>query len=447
MRTLLLLIPIVLLASEGLSNPLTNQPASSVLGQPDFDSAAAANPPNAQSQLSPTDVVIDPATGKVFVSDRGNHRVLRYSSVAAYQTHSPAEFVFGQTDFDLNDYADPPTAGSFYDPAGMLIDGQGRLWVADYGNNRIVRYDNAATLTINGSPANAVFGQSDFVSNDEPGTSTAHSHFYGPWDVDLDQEGNLYVADYENSRILRFDNANALVSGAPLSANAVLGQPDLMSFNFGLSSSALNYPYSLAIDVTGRLWVADSGNHRVLRFDDAANKMTGDPADGVLGQPDFDTSNQSLGASGMRGPSGVKCGAGGMVWVSDARNSRVLGFLNGASKVDGGSADIVLGQPDFDTDNDAAASSQSMLFPEGIALTPQQSLLVADSGANRVLYFQSPNVAPEIDPNAALKAALEKKIKKLKKQLKGAKRKQQRAKAKRLKGKLKKLQKRLRALS
>ena len=429
--------------------------ASSVLGRPDFTSTETAYQTTAQTLQRPENVLVDPASGKVFVADRNHSRVLRYTSLAAYQTHSAAEFVFGQPDFVSSSQSggkgNPVTRNGLNFPTGMSIDDRGRLWVADSSNHRVLRYDNAASLTMNGPHADAVFGQSDFVSNDDPGSASAHSDFQEVEGVALDQEGNLYVSDYDLNRVLRFDNANSLISGAALSASAVLGQPDLMSFDGGTSSTALSGPWGIWVDSGGRLWVADSLNHRVLRYDDAANKNTGDPADGVLGQQNFDTANSGLGASVMNNPRAVAVGPDGTLWVSDNNNSRVLGFFNGATKPHGGDADRVIGQPVLDIDTDYLASARDIPDPHGIAIAANGALLIVDRESDRILRFgDAPAInadAPVTNANAAQKAALQKKIKKLKKQLKGARRKKQVARSKRLKGKLKKLQKRLRALS
>ncbi len=55
------------------------------------------------------------------------------------------------------------------------------------------------------------------------------------------------------------------------------------------SQNAMGYPTGMFIDRDNRLWVADKFNHRVLRFDNAAEKENGGPANGVLGQELFTT--------------------------------------------------------------------------------------------------------------------------------------------------------------
>src|ERR1700712_838385 len=73
------------------------QPASLVLGQSDFITNTAAT---TQSGMNiPSGVAIDPTSGKVFVADNKNNRVLRFASIATLVNGAPAESVFGQPDF------------------------------------------------------------------------------------------------------------------------------------------------------------------------------------------------------------------------------------------------------------------------------------------------------------------------------------------------------------
>jgi sugar lactone lactonase YvrE len=151
------------------------------------------------------------------------------------------------------------------DPRGVYADNSGRLWVADAFNNRVLRFDNAAALT--GSPGflpppSVVFGQPNFSS----GTAgTDRNTFSNPCGVWLDASGRLYVADSFNSRVMIFNNAPSLGNGPP--ASNVLGQPNFTTSTANTTQDGLRGPRRVSYDEsTSSLYVADLSNNRVTRF-------------------------------------------------------------------------------------------------------------------------------------------------------------------------------------
>jgi DNA-binding beta-propeller fold protein YncE len=125
----------------------------------------------------------------------------------------------------------------------------------------------------NGQAATLVLGQSNFTSS-SPAHSQTGMNF--PTGVTVDPTSHkVFVADQFNNRVLRFSSVTALSNGA--AAEAVLGQADFTSHlaNRGgaIAANTMYYPYSVSVDSGGRLWVADSYNHRILRFDNASTKI------------------------------------------------------------------------------------------------------------------------------------------------------------------------------
>lgn len=443
-RTAFVLLTLLLVPSVW-SRPVTYQRATSVLGQPNFTSLA----PLAISDknfFQAEAIVVEPVTGKVFISDYGANRILRFTSVTAYQTNASAEAVLGQPDFNSTTALTPPTASSLSGPGSMAFDSDGNLYVADYRNRRVLRWNNPTTVA-SGAAADVVIGQADFVSKVEPGAGP-HSLFAGPWALAIDAADNLYVGDYTYNRVLRFSDAPGL-SGNTATAGAVFGQPDLSGFVRGddpgagptLTQGILDSLWGLHIDPAGRLWIADYGNHRVLRFDNAATKASAALPDAVLGQPDFATIDPTVTASGLELPMHPRMDADGTLWVSDYGNSRVLGYKNAGTRPATGinNADIVLGQPNFTSEDSATTSDRNLSFPYGICVTPAGGLLVADAVGKRVLHFR--NESP------ILRASLIRQIAAAKKALKKAKRAGKKPLVKRLNAKIKSLNAQLAALN
>ncbi|MEM9017117.1 MAG: NHL repeat-containing protein, partial [Verrucomicrobiota bacterium] len=250
-----------LLLGTAFAEPSNYPVFTSVLGQPNFSSSAPISP-TASSLNNPESMAIDPTTGKLFVADYGNHRVLRFSSTAAYQTGAAAEIVLGQIAFNEN--SSGRSATKFNEPVSVFVDAEGRLWVTDHRNQRILRFDNASSIET-GAPANAVIGQPDFDSDVDAGTP-ATSKFEGPAGIFVTKSGTLWVADEDDHRILRFDNAASL--NGEVDADQVVGQPDLSTSVANTERNGLYTPWGIWIDTSGNLYVGDYSNNRVLRFDD-----------------------------------------------------------------------------------------------------------------------------------------------------------------------------------
>ncbi len=236
-----------------------------------------------------------------------------------------ALLVLGQTDFTHNNASG--AANGFANPFGVAVDPvTGKVFVSDTSNHRVLRFTSFASLS-NGAAAEAVLGQSSFVTQGaNRGGSPAANTLNYPYDLAVDSAGRLWVADSSNNRVLRFDSAASKANGA--AADGVLGQPDFTSnaANQGGSTAqnSLNFPIGVAVSSSDHLWVSDSTNHRLLRFDSASTKANGANADGVLGQANFTSGNQNRGSgvniNTLNRPVGLIVGTGGRLWVADTNN-------------------------------------------------------------------------------------------------------------------------------
>ena len=332
---------------------------------------------------------------------------------SATQTATPwnigqsAEAVLGQSDLTSTGTR---TAGqnTIDNPWGLAVDGNGTLFVVDQGAHRVLRFDNATTKA-NGANADGVLGQSNFTNtvwNYSAGGSTPSANgFQTPVSVALDASGNLYVLDQGNGRVLRFNSAASKANGAP--ADGVLGWPDFTSNGFGTTQSKFFTPQAVAVDPSGNLFVADGSNHRVLRFNNAATKANGANADGVLGQVDYTSSGKGTAADKISNPISLAVDKNGNLYVGERGNCRVLIFLNAASKANGAPADLVLGKADFaDGSTPSSASASTIYYPYQLAVDQNLNLYVADGAYNRVLVFYN---APSKKNGASADAVLGKK--------------------------------------
>jgi sugar lactone lactonase YvrE len=366
------------------------QPAQSVLGKRALTDGSILDP-SAETLKRVSGLALDPATGKLFVSDYDNHRILRYSGAASYQNGAAAEAVLGQADFVSGEANRGGTAGAgtLNYPEMIAIDPAGCLWVADSENHRVLRFDDPSGKA-NGAAADGVIGQTNFTNN---APATTQTGLRAPVGVAVGLGGALWVSDTGNSRVLRYDYAVFRDNGAP--ANGVLGAEDFISRG-GFSPPSnwtFKNPRGIATDGEARLWVADSGNHRLVRFDRAVVKLNGGRADGVLGQNDlFSGMARVTSATSISSPNGLTMGPDGTLWVSDSGSSRVIGFRNVADKADGAAADWVLGQAGFnDLASPTVPTATNIRWASQVVPDAHGGLFVGDNLFHRVMRF-SPGV-------------------------------------------------------
>ena len=244
--------------------------------------------------------------------------------------------------------------------------------------------------------ADVVIGQSDFVSGDfnqggigfDAGSNTL-SFPRGRLSVN---QGVIYVGDQENERVLGF---NAIPTSNNASADFVLGQPDFTSNGSGRAVDRLSKPRAVVI-AENKLFLADAGNRRVLIWNTLPTDDT--PADIVLGQPDFETGSTVCSATGM-GRANSLAVANGKLVVTDNENRLLI--WNTIPTTSTTPADIVLGQPDFDTCDSAPSSATNLRRPAGV-WTDGTRIVVADRAANRVLIWNSFPTANQTQPDIVL---------------------------------------------
>jgi hypothetical protein len=180
-------------------------------------------------------------------------------------------------------------------------------------------------------------------------------------------------------------NTMPTVSGTP--ADIVLGQTDFVTETGDTSSTKMKGPRSVAWH-GANLWVADSGNHRVLMF--ANPRTSGAAATRVLGQTNFTSGSSrsaaSFGTQGMSSPTGV-CIYSGKLLVVDQAHHRVL-IWNKVPTASNTAASVVVGQSTT-TASSTGLTSTTLNTPTACCVTSAGYLMVADTGNNRALIYSN----------------------------------------------------------
>ncbi len=258
-----------------------------------------------------------------------------------------------------------------------------------------VRCHSAGSLSFaTGQNARVVVGEPDFVSNNAAGAVAANL-VHAPWgSAYLAGNGALYVGDAGSYRALIYKQLPA-VNGA--AADGALGQQNLVqSMSLTPEAAIASSGHFASISGEGNtLLAADPFDNRVLVY--LQHLPTADSnASWVVGQTGLSHRGNTAACSrnGLNAPFGVAV-AHNRAIIADTSNHRVL-IYRSVPKASGAPADVVLGQPDFTTCvQPGPVSDVTLDAPQGV-WTDGNRLLVADTGANRVLVWQTfPTVAQQ----------------------------------------------------
>ena len=374
--------------------PAAATSADLVLGHADMTIRTTNNgaTPSASTMSVPKSISVSGTM--MAVADTGNNRILIWPQLPSVSA-APAPVILGQPNANLNLANMPKEVSALSMSGASAVTGDANhLVVADPGFHRVLIWNQIPQQ--GGTPPDVVLGQQSFADwSANGGAATAtRTGLDTPVSVSL-EGGHLAVVDQGNNRVLIW-NQLPTQSNAP--ADLVIGQPDFQSNLDNHTSPATAPPTADSLSSPswaqlqgGKLYVADTGNHRVLLFDSPyVPPPAGLPvASLVLGQEQMTTQDiNHLGpnAASLSSPTAVTTD-GTRFLISDTGNNRVLVYFaipTGSYQA----ADLVLGQTNFTNVAQAAKVGPESLFePRGLLLIGD-SLLVADRAANRMVYYR-----------------------------------------------------------
>lgn len=255
--------------------------------------------PATNAQLNnPHGVAVDGA-GNVYVADSPNHRIRKISPAGIITT------VAGTGTAGYNGDGIPATSARLAYPKGVEIAPDGSLYIGDANNHRIRRVDASGEITtVAGS------GVAGFSGDGGPAT-LARLNF--PRNVAFDAAGNFYIADNDNYRVRRVDTSGVIttVAGTGVAGYSGDGGP--------ATSAQLNQVRDVAVDGAGNLYIADQVNHRVRRVDPAGT-ITTFAGTGVGG---YNGDDRMAATAQLAGPRGVAVDSSGRVYIGDTGNHRI----------------------------------------------------------------------------------------------------------------------------
>lgn len=309
---------------------------------------------SAATFLSPAGVAVD-ASGNIYVADAGNHTIRKITPGFAVSTFAGVARGYGSDDGIGN-------AARFYAPGGVAIDSAGNLYVTDSGNHTIRKITAAGVVT---TLAGTV-GKSGLADG-----AGSQARFSNPNGLTVDASGNVYVADTGNNVIRKITPGGTVftVAGIPGPSGSADGTGTAVRFN---------QPYSITVDASGNLYIADSLNHTLRRGVISASSpsisITGAPAAKVQANTDATVTLKIVATgSGSLSYQWSKDGAA----LAGATGSTLV--LNGVTSTNAGMYSVTISSG---TMTYTSGFTEFQVFPTSIAVP---SVAIVDQPADRVV--------------------------------------------------------------
>lgn len=312
--------------------------------------------PATQVTLTLVDGLAMDRAGNIYIAHRSKNRIRKLTPDGIITT------VVGNGIAGFSGDGGPALEASLNFPAGLVVDDDGSIYIADRNNHRIRKVNADGIITTvagNGIP--------DWSGDNE---SAVNASLNFPSDVALDSEKNLFISDRSNNRIRKVDNQGIITTIAGT------GPPGFGGDFRPAVDALLKYPFGIFIDPQENLYIADRGNNRIRMIDKQGiiTTVAGDGMHSYSG--DYGPATQAS----LAFPTDVVKDDAGNIFITDRNNNRIR-------KVD--PVGIITtfmgtGQSDFNGDGEIAAETNLYLPLVFVIDSKNQNLIVADRSHFRI---------------------------------------------------------------
>jgi len=304
--------------------------------------------PATNAQLNQPEGLAVDSLDNLYIADAGNHCV----RVVSFGVITTVTGTGGSGSANA-----PGTNAQLLLPVSVAVDSGGNLYIADQSASQVFKVSNGSLTTVAGN------GMPGFSGDNGP---APNAQLFRPSSVAVDSAGNVYIADALNSRVRKVSNGVITT----VAGNGTIGYS---GDNGPATGAQLRFPYGVALDSAGNLYISDTGNSRIRVVSNGViATVAGNGTAGFSGDYGPPTGAQ------LNSPTGIALDAAGNLYIADSSNARVRSVSKGAIITVAGN-----GTQGFSGDSGPATSAQ-LSSPTGIAVDSAGNLYIADTSNARV---------------------------------------------------------------
>ena len=319
---------------------------------------------------NPLSLTLDQGQRNLYVADSGNNlvrRILLNNDIDDTLITTEAGAFDGTAGYDGEERN--AIVSSLDSPSAVAVNSVGEIYITDTGNQRVRAVVSAGErrpkilVTVAGNGEARFSGESASATN-------ATLHF--PSDVAIDSNRNVFFSDTENHRIRRVARVSGIIT--TVVGNGVAGSRGVGGRG---TNAHIHSPEGLAFDSQGDLYLADTGNHRVLKWDPGSGNLTLVAGDG---HARFRGENVDPKEASLNRPAAIAIDANDYLYIADTENNRIRVIHLDTNRI---LTFAGQGQAGFDGDGSAARRAR-LNKPEGVAVDPDGNIVIADTGNRRI---------------------------------------------------------------
>jgi hypothetical protein len=227
-------------SSSGIITTVAGNATSGYFNDGSGDGGAATN----ASLYYPTGVAVD-GSGNLFIADRYDNRIRKVSPSGIITT------VAGNAIYGYSGDGGAATNAGLHYPTGVTVDGSGNLFIADSYNSRIRKVSPSGIIS-------TVAGNGTYGYSGDGGAATNAALTY-PSGVSVDGSDNLFIAESDISRIRKVSSSGVITTVAGNGTDGYSGDGG------AATAAALYGPRGVSVDSSGNLFIADYSNSRVRK--------------------------------------------------------------------------------------------------------------------------------------------------------------------------------------